>query len=128
MTFQKGNTYGHGHGGRPKRRYELKVKCKELTPAIIKRLAKIIHSDEERARDQIAACNTVLAYGWGKAHQSVDVTQTYDITADFLRSLQLINNAATDPKNITPPNINAEKDLKIGPMPANQVIPAEWKV
>ena len=101
--------------------------CKDFTRPCFERLKTIVQDDKQRARDHIAACNLILAYAWGRPKESIDLTQTYDITADFLDALRLVNEKAQPAKLLNPPPIDAANELNLGRMPAHEVLPEGWE-
>ena len=67
--FVKGNR----SGGRPKMPDEMKQAFKDLTPAALAALAKIVNNEEARDADRIRAAEVILDRGWGKPTQAVDM-------------------------------------------------------
>lgn len=55
----------------------IKELCRELVfnDKLIERLSAIATNDEEQTRDQIRAIEVLLDRGFGKAEQSLDITQ-----------------------------------------------------
>ncbi len=67
MPFEKGKS--GNPGGRPKEVAEVRELAKKHGPAAIKRLAKLMTSENERTA--VAACEAVLNRGYGRPPQSV---------------------------------------------------------
>lgn len=59
--------------GRPKHVHELAVRCRDMTDDIITTLRKILTGKAERATDRIKAAEVLLAYGYGKPNQPIDL-------------------------------------------------------
>ena len=66
-------TAGWKGGGRPKMPEEMKQAFKDLTPAALKALAKIVNNEDARDADRIRAAEVILDRGWGKPTQAVDM-------------------------------------------------------
>lgn len=68
-----------GQSGNPggKRRSEHRIKelAKQYTPECIETLVEIMQQREDM-RSAVAAVTTLLAYGWGKPSQHVDLTNS----------------------------------------------------
>ncbi len=67
MPFEKGKS--GNPGGRPKEIAEVRELAKKHGPAAIKRLVKLMASENERTA--VAACEAVLNRGYGRPPQSV---------------------------------------------------------
>ena len=65
--FQKGQS--GNPGGRPKELGDIKELARQYTAEAIERLVDWMRSDEPKA--SVAAANTLLDRGWGKAPQAV---------------------------------------------------------
>lgn len=58
-------------GGRPSKVPEISVTCREMTPAVVARLARIIKDGADR--DAVPASKIVLAYAWGAPKEDVTI-------------------------------------------------------
>ena len=79
MAFQKG--VSGNPGGRPKENNEVKAAAREYTIEAIERLAFWLKSDNAKA--SVAAATSLLDRGWGKPHQTSDVTVRSAIAKDL---------------------------------------------
>ena len=80
MPLQRGNpnwTKGKSGnpGGRPKAIVELKKLCQEATPKAIRKVIRLINSEDERVA--LAAAQTVIERGYGKPTQHVEATVNF---------------------------------------------------
>ncbi|WP_378955677.1 DUF5681 domain-containing protein [Pelosinus sp. sgz500959] len=69
--FQKGQS--GNPGGRPAKKAELAVSCREMTPDILQTIQGIIANNEAKDADRISASRLVLEYGFGRPSQTVEV-------------------------------------------------------
>lgn len=100
--FKKGNTAAAG-SSRPKKDPDLATQCRKLTTLCVQNLAGILMDAKAHNRDKLSAAALVLAYGSGRPRITADVNVEYSITDQFLASLKLINERASDvtvPKDI----------------------------
>ncbi len=74
MPFEKGKS--GNPGGRPKDVAEVRELAKKHGPAAIRRLAKLMASENERTA--VAACEAVLNRGYGRPPQSVTLAGEAD--------------------------------------------------
>ncbi len=74
MAFKKGQS--GNPGGRPKEVAEVRELAKKHGPAAIKRLAKLMASENERTA--VAACEAVLNRGYGRPAQSLTLAGEED--------------------------------------------------
>ncbi len=74
MPFEKGKS--GNPGGRPKEVAEVRELAKKHGPAAIRRLAKLMASENERTA--VAACEAVLNRGYGRPPQSVTLAGEED--------------------------------------------------
>ncbi len=74
MPFKKGKS--GNPGGRPKEVAEVRELAKKHGPAAIKRLVKLMASENERTA--VAACEAVLNRGYGRPPQSLSLAGEED--------------------------------------------------
>ncbi len=74
MPFEKGKS--GNPGGRPKEVAEVRELAKKHGPAEIRRLAKLMASENERTA--VAACEAVLNRGYGRPAQSLTLAGEED--------------------------------------------------
>ena len=88
--FKKGNQFAKGHG-RPRKNRDLVAMCRVHDTECVAGLIKIVRDGNAENSDKITAINTLLSYAHGKPKASVDVTQTFDITGQYLEALKAVN-------------------------------------
>jgi len=77
--------------GRPKKDRAVHKLCKLHTVECVEGLINIARDDGAKDSDKISAITAILGCGWGKPKANVDLTTTYDVTADFLQALRAVN-------------------------------------
>lgn len=92
MPFAKG--ISGNPGGRPKEVAEVRELAKEHGPAAIKRLVKLMASDNERTA--VAACQALLDRGYGKPHASVEHSGRIDHVTYDAAILEILNGSSIE--------------------------------
>ncbi len=92
MPFKKGQS--GNPGGRPKEIGEVRELAKKHGPAAIKRLVKLIASDNERTA--VAACQVLLDRGYGKPHASVEHSGHIDHVTYDAAILEILNGSSIE--------------------------------
>jgi hypothetical protein len=60
--------------GRPKKDFDLKEKCQELTPSMLQTIISIANDQEQKTADRIECCKFIVAYGHGRPMQKQELT------------------------------------------------------
>lgn len=86
--FQKGQS--GNPGGRQKLPYDLKVRCRDLTPEMVDVWAKVARDEAAPAKARVDAASAIVERAYGRAPQTLDVTVNSpldDLSADQLLAL-----------------------------------------
>ncbi|MDR3564777.1 MAG: hypothetical protein P4N59_25560 [Negativicutes bacterium] len=57
--------------GKPEKGIDLVLRCREMTPEVLDQIATVLREGKEA--DRLRAAAMILAYGWGKEPQTVDL-------------------------------------------------------
>lgn len=61
-------------GGRPKKDFDLRDKCQDLTPAMLDQIVRIANDESEKTANRIECCKFIVAYGHGKPMQKQELS------------------------------------------------------
>jgi hypothetical protein len=94
-SWKKGKS-GNPNGRPPAIPKEVKAACQEHTEDAVKTLAQIMSDKKANPSARIAAANSLLDRGWGKAAQTLNVKRSNDIRDLTTQELYAIASGGRD--------------------------------